>query len=88
MKILNSDWFTPPLVGTLYDALTGISSGLSIGIVAIETNQGKTWKAYIGYGITGDQEKDEQIIALNGAKISKELACATFPKLNPKTFVF
>lgn len=86
-KILGSDWFTPPLVGILFDALTGISENICIGVVAIETGDGK-WKAYIGYGVTGDKEKDEQSIAANGVKlIPKSIAVAHFPALNPEDFV-
>jgi hypothetical protein len=87
-KILASDWFTPPLVGILYDALTGISENLCIGVVAIETGTGD-WKAYIGYGTTGDQKRDEQSIAANGSKlVPKSIACAHFPSLDPERFVY
>jgi hypothetical protein len=87
-KIIAATWWTPPIVGLLYDALTGISSNLSVGAVAIETQQGKKWKAYLGYGTTGNEEIDQQSIAANGVKVSKSEAAGMFPELDIEDFVF
>lgn len=74
-KILASDWYTP------------MTRMAVIGVVAIETAEGK-WKAYIGYGNGADEKGDEQIIAAQGSKISKEAACGHFPELPPEGFTY
>lgn len=92
-KILGADWYTPPLVGILFDALTGISENLSVGIVAIESGPPAkdgtiSWKAYLGYGTSGDEKQDQQSIAANGVKVTKEVASATFPQLPLEGFKY
>lgn len=85
--ILGSVWYTPPITNIIFDGMFGIGQHLSVGVVAIKSSDNK-WKAYLGYGVTGEQWKDEQHIATNGVKITKAVACATFPKLDPKRFIF
>lgn len=85
-KIIDSVWWTPPLVGILFDSLTGISENLAVGAVAIETQQGKKWKAYLGYGTSGDPERDAQSIAANGVKVSILQARGMFPMLDIERF--
>ena len=86
-KILGSFWYTPtfpgadPLQHNIYDL-----PNIVIGFVAIESRPG-AWKCYMGWVPTSGNtpEQDEQRIASNGTKVSKEVACAYFP-LPPEEF--
>jgi hypothetical protein len=86
-KILASSWWTPPLPG--HSIASGVRSDLCIGAVAIQS--GPTpgyWKAYMGYGIGGMKEFDEQLIAERGEKLNKFAAGGIFPELDIEDFLF
>lgn len=84
--ILNSVWYTPPMPGaTILDG----PPPQCIGVVAIASGPEKySWKAYIGFGFGDNEQIDAQLIARNGVKITKEVACAHFPELSPDNFIF
>lgn len=82
-RILGSAWHTPP-----YNGVLSYEFNLSpcIGVVAIESGPAQkdgtvNWKAYIGYGAGKDEKIDQQRIAANGSRLSKDVACAYFPHL-------
>lgn len=76
-EILGSDWYT------------GQQFGGAIGFVAIKSGPDlDKWKCYAGIGFGGDQSIDEQMIAGQGAKVTKAVACAHFPALDPDKFVY
>jgi hypothetical protein len=89
-EILGSAWYTPPVVNLMDDHLFGTTKqlGMSIGVVAIKSGSEGHWKAYIGFGIHGDDQKaDEQHIAANGMPLGdKHVACAYFPELPVKGY--
>lgn len=75
--ILDATWYTP------------MTTMAVIGVVAIASGPNKeNWKAYIGYGNGADERQDEQQIAAQGAKLSKEAACGHFPNLPPEEFIY
>ncbi len=83
-KVIGSAWHTPPLDSLIIDAL--LQPHICIGVVAIESGPPAedgtiSWKAYIGYGTGLDESSDEQKIAANGSKLTKDVASAYFPHL-------
>lgn len=75
-QIINSYWYT------------GMQFGGAIGFVAIKSGpDGNNWKCYAGIGFGADEETDALMIAGQGAKVSREVACAHFPELDPEKFV-
>jgi hypothetical protein len=88
-KILQKIWWTPPLNSVLFDALTGASDHICIGLVAIESFKDGSWKCYIGYGQGKSEDEDCQRIAANGMPLgNKSAACAFFPMLDPDRFKY
>jgi hypothetical protein len=92
-KILGSSWHTPPTNGVILAPGIGYNNNLCIGVVAIESGPPQkdgtlNWKAYIGYGVTGEQAPDEQRIAANGSKLIKDVAIAYFPELPIEGFKY
>ena len=89
-KILGAVWYTPPAPGI--DAATHAAMQLpafSVGVVAVGTGAlQKQWKCYLGLGLGEDEEKETLNIAKYGVKVTKEVACAHFPNLDPAEFVF
>lgn len=74
-KVIDSIWYTP------------MTKMAVIGVVAIETAEGK-WKAYIGCGNGDNESNDAQRIAAQGSKVTKAMACAFFPQLDPEGFTY
>lgn len=94
-KIIGKYWYTPPFPGL--DPAAHVILGMpnvGICVVAIASGPKKdNWKAYIGYVPYGDDDAEainhaEQLVARNGAKVEKSVACAYFPRLDPERFVF
>lgn len=92
-KVLGSVWYTPPFPGL--DPLQHVISNkpsISIVVVAIASGPDRDgWKAYIGWVPFDSQAEDgqneaEQLVASNGAKMSKEVAFAHFPSLDPERY--
>lgn len=92
-KILKSYWYTPTFPGL--DPLEHVVAHLptiAVIFVAIETSE-KKWKSYMGWHPVGPEATEEgeksveQLIARNGAKVSKEVACAHFPGLDPEGWI-
>lgn len=82
--ILGATWYAPPMPAVTI--LDGPPPHV-IGVVAIQNaDPEKTWKARIGYGLGDEESIDQQLIAKNGARLSKEVACAYFPDLDPHKF--
>lgn len=76
-KILGSVWYTAQQFGG------------SIGFVAIKSGPDlDKWKVYVGIGFGGLESVDEQMIAGSGAKVTKAVALAHFPDLDPEKFVY
>lgn len=92
-KILADYWYTPTSPGA--DPATHVMMNLpnlAVIFVAIETGQG-LWKCYMGwFPITdanaSERIKGQQLIAQNGAKVEKVVACAHFPNLDPEKFTY
>ena len=89
-RVLGSVWYTPPLPG--FDAIDMLATGapaINVGIVAIASgSDGKRWKCYLGLASgDGGRLDDEQVVATNGVKVSKDVACAHFPQLSPEEFI-
>ena len=88
-KILNSYWYTPTFPGA--DPLLHVMANLpniAVVFVAIESHENK-WKCYMGwvpYGDDFDEKRLEQMVAQNGAKVDKAVACAHFPSFDPEGF--
>lgn len=82
MKLLGAVWYTPRIPFVVLD---GPRSGLCVGFIAIEVEDG--WKCYMGYGLGVDERYDAERIAKTGAKVTKEVAVAHFPHLDPEKYV-
>lgn len=79
--IIGSVFYTPPANGIVREA------ELNIGVVAIRRAHDKTkWRAFIGFGTTGSEDADEQLVAAHGTALKKEIAIAYFPSLKPGDF--
>lgn len=85
-KILGSEWYTPPAPGldAGSHAILGLPS-IAIGVVAIAS--GDKWKCYLGLANGHNVSADEQSIAGNGVKVTKEVAVAHFPELPAGGFI-
>lgn len=73
--VIASDWLS-----------TNVAGGMPVqmGIVAIRQHHSNNkWKSYIGVVFGKDEESDMQLVASQGAKLPKAVACAWFPQLNP-----
>ncbi len=76
-EIIESYWYTASQFGG------------AIGFVAIKSGPDRDkWKVYAGIGYGVDTKIDESIIAGHGAKVTKEVALAHFPALDPDKFVY
>lgn len=75
--VINSYWYT------------GQEFGGVIGFVAIRReHDSEEWKVYCGVGWGVDPAIDSQMIAGGGAKVTREVALAHFPDLDPDKFVY
>jgi hypothetical protein len=75
------------IIGSVW--YTGMQFGGQIGFVAIKSGPDlDKWKCYAGIGFGGDEQRDAMMIAGQGAKVTKEVACAHFPAQDPDKFVY
>lgn len=83
-KILGAKWFTPPAPTWFGVAM---HTGLSIGIIAVESYKDGSWKCYVGYGLGVDERADEQNIAAHGMPFGNgDAAAAFFGHLDPELY--
>lgn len=78
-EVIDSFWYT----GFQFN-------GQCIGFVAIKSGPGEgDWKCYVGIlDDPSDEVEDPQTICANGAKVTREVACAHFPHLDPDKYKF
>lgn len=98
-KVLDAYWYTPTFPGA--DPVLHVAAGLptiAVVFVAIATrteedDEALGWKCYMGWlpvteQVNNNHAKAEQLIASQGAKVAKAVACAHFPGLSPDKFVY
>ena len=81
-KIIDSLWWSPwmPNKFKLGASLMGIDT-VTVQVAAVVIRTEKGFKCYIGVTDGDDQKRDEQWVAMHGAKVIPRMAKAMFPHI-------